>query len=70
MLFINNMKDVADKCKRYSHAVACYHMYKVCDRPLTLSSPAALQYSENNFSGANNNDVISICRKDCEDLKV
>uniref|UniRef100_A0A915DUH5 Uncharacterized protein n=1 Tax=Ditylenchus dipsaci TaxID=166011 RepID=A0A915DUH5_9BILA len=33
MLFINNMPNVADKCKNYSHAVACYHQFKVCDTP-------------------------------------
>lgn len=65
MMTINNLKNVADKCKRYSHAVACYHKFRVCDRPLTITSP---KYMDRSFSS--NNDVISICRKDCDDLTV
>ncbi|CAJ0581577.1 unnamed protein product, partial [Mesorhabditis spiculigera] len=31
MLFIANHPSVSTECKQYSQAVACYHMYKVCD---------------------------------------
>uniref|UniRef100_A0AC34FAI2 Uncharacterized protein n=2 Tax=Panagrolaimus sp. ES5 TaxID=591445 RepID=A0AC34FAI2_9BILA len=58
MMFIQHIPDLSNDCKRYSHAVACYHMYKVCDQsmPSTSSSIAS-------------NKVISLCRKDCDSLK-
>ncbi|GMR36468.1 hypothetical protein PMAYCL1PPCAC_06663 [Pristionchus mayeri] len=31
VMFINNFDRVKPECKRISHAVACFHMYKVCD---------------------------------------
>ncbi|GMT14862.1 hypothetical protein PFISCL1PPCAC_6159 [Pristionchus fissidentatus] len=31
IMFINNFDRVKPECKRISHAVACFHMYKVCD---------------------------------------
>ncbi|CAJ0958672.1 unnamed protein product, partial [Mesorhabditis belari] len=31
MLFIGQMPAVSAECKQYSQAVACYHMYKVCE---------------------------------------
>uniref|UniRef100_A0AC35FW64 Uncharacterized protein n=1 Tax=Panagrolaimus sp. PS1159 TaxID=55785 RepID=A0AC35FW64_9BILA len=59
MMFIQHIPDLSNDCKRYSHAVACYHMYKVCDQsaPSTSASIAA------------SNKVISLCRKDCDSLK-
>lgn len=55
MIFIKNMPNVSASCKHYSHAVACYHLFKVCDMSLPKS-----QFT----------DIVSICRKDCEDLQV
>ncbi|KAE9554550.1 hypothetical protein FO519_002254 [Halicephalobus sp. NKZ332] len=54
MMYIQNIPDLSLECKGYSHAVACYHMYKVCDQ----TSPST-----------SSNKVISLCRKDCESLK-
>ena len=54
IMFIQNIPDLTAECKSYSHAVACYHMYKVCDQ----TSPST-----------SSNKVISLCRKDCEGLK-
>lgn len=54
-MFIKNMPNVSALCKHYSHAVACYHLFKVCDR--------------SSFESSFNN-IISICRKDCDDLQV
>jgi hypothetical protein len=55
------MPGVSEQCRQYSHQVACYHMFKVCDP--TVSSMAALASS----SGT---DIVSLCREDCDRLKV
>lgn len=55
MLFINKMPNVSAECKNYSHAVACYHRYKVCSQSPGLSPSS---------------NVISLCRSDCDDLTV
>lgn len=60
MMFIDNSPEISADCKQYSHAVACYHMYKVCDRS-AASSPRA---------NPNHARILSICRKDCEALQV
>ncbi|VDK43539.1 unnamed protein product [Anisakis simplex] len=65
MMFINNSPDISSECKKYSHAVACYHMYKVCDK--SLLSAHQSQHSEVNLS--TQNQIISICRKDCYALQ-
>uniref|UniRef100_F1KSM7 receptor protein-tyrosine kinase n=1 Tax=Ascaris suum TaxID=6253 RepID=F1KSM7_ASCSU len=59
MMFIDNSPEISADCKQYSHAVACYHMYKVCDRS-AASSPRA---------NPNHARILSICRKDCEALQ-
>ncbi|KAI6191673.1 BMA-CAM-1, isoform c [Aphelenchoides bicaudatus] len=53
MLFINKMPNVSTECKNYSHAVACYHRYKICSQ---------------NPGQSPTNNVISLCRSDCDDL--
>ncbi|MFH4974966.1 hypothetical protein AB6A40_001675 [Gnathostoma spinigerum] len=58
MMFINNSPDISPICKRYSHAVACYHMYKICDQSTSRAN-----------SGAPTSNIISICRKDCDALQ-
>lgn len=60
MMFINNSPDISAQCKHYSHAVACYHMYKVCDR-----SAESLQRAASGMPR-----ILTICRKDCDALQV
>ncbi|CAD5214713.1 unnamed protein product [Bursaphelenchus xylophilus] len=55
MMFIHKMPDVSEQCKKYSHAVACYHRYKVCDQ------------SSSSYGAAEN--VVSLCRPDCDELQ-
>lgn len=59
-MFINNSPDISAQCKHYSHAVACYHMYKVCDKS------SGTKHLSN--SGAPH--ILTICRKDCDALQV
>ncbi|TMS35575.1 hypothetical protein L596_002951 [Steinernema carpocapsae] len=59
MMFIREMPNISEECKRFSHSVACYHKYKVCDK-----SPSSSQVVPGTSNG-----VISICRKDCDRLK-
>uniref|UniRef100_A0A7E4VYI8 receptor protein-tyrosine kinase n=1 Tax=Panagrellus redivivus TaxID=6233 RepID=A0A7E4VYI8_PANRE len=56
MMFISHIPDLSTECKKYSHAVACYHMYKVCDQTGPSTSSASKK-------------IISLCRKDCDSLK-
>lgn len=59
MMLIQNLPTLSQDCKRHSHAVACYHMYKVCDR-----SPGSYG------TVSSGSGIMSICRNDCEVLKV
>ncbi|KAI6171765.1 Receptor protein-tyrosine kinase [Aphelenchoides besseyi] len=53
MMFIHKMPNVSQECKRYSHTVACYHRYRICDQTPGLQS---------------NGGVVSMCRSDCDNL--
>ncbi|VIO93928.1 Uncharacterized protein BM_BM1888 [Brugia malayi] len=59
MMFINSSPVISAQCKHYSHAVACYHMYKICDRGPGTDYRAT--------SGMPN--ILTICRKDCDALQ-
>uniref|UniRef100_A0A1I7XZ28 Receptor protein-tyrosine kinase n=1 Tax=Steinernema glaseri TaxID=37863 RepID=A0A1I7XZ28_9BILA len=52
MMVIKGLPNISKECKTFSHSVACFHKYKVCDK-----SPSQVPGT----SG-----VISICRKDCD----
>lgn len=54
------MPGVSGQCRQYSHQLACYHMFKVCDP--SVSSIAAL-------ASPSGTDIISLCREDCDSLK-
>ncbi|KAK0395875.1 hypothetical protein QR680_001470 [Steinernema hermaphroditum] len=59
MMFIREMPNISNECKTFSHSVACFHKYKVCDK--SSSSGQGVP--------GTSNGVISICRKDCDRLK-
>uniref|UniRef100_A0A8R1U4G6 receptor protein-tyrosine kinase n=2 Tax=Onchocerca volvulus TaxID=6282 RepID=A0A8R1U4G6_ONCVO len=59
MMFINSSPVISAQCKHYSHAVACYHMYKICDRR------SGIDYRTT--SGMPH--ILTICRKDCDALQ-
>ncbi|VDK72310.1 unnamed protein product [Litomosoides sigmodontis] len=59
MMFINTSPVISAQCKHYSHAVACYHMYKICDRE-----------SETEYRTTSGMPhILTICRKDCDSLQ-
>uniref|UniRef100_A0A0R3S680 Tyrosine-protein kinase receptor n=1 Tax=Elaeophora elaphi TaxID=1147741 RepID=A0A0R3S680_9BILA len=59
MMFINSSPVISAQCKHYSHAVACYHMYKICERG------SGTDYRTT--SGMPH--ILTICRKDCDSLQ-
>lgn len=62
MMFINSSPIISAQCKHYSHAVACYHMYKICDR----ESGSGTHYR----TSSGMPQILTICRKDCDALQV
>uniref|UniRef100_A0A0N4Z361 receptor protein-tyrosine kinase n=1 Tax=Parastrongyloides trichosuri TaxID=131310 RepID=A0A0N4Z361_PARTI len=62
--FIQNMRGVKPECKQYSHAVACYHMFKVCDSS-HLSKGYRRGYTPNTQYPP---PLISLCHNDCQKL--
>lgn len=42
MMFINNSEEISAECKRYSHIVACYHMYQICDRSTNFTTTISI----------------------------
>lgn len=55
MIFVQKMPHVSEQCKRYSHQIACTHMFKVCDQQ---------------FTSMETRPIITLCKSDCEKLKV
>ncbi|CAD5210914.1 unnamed protein product [Bursaphelenchus okinawaensis] len=55
MMFIHKMPDVSEQCKKYSHAVACYHRYKVCDQSVSTYGASET--------------TVPLCRRDCDELQ-
>lgn len=51
-LHIDTMLTVTPQCKKYAHAVACFHNYQVCDRSLD-----SLELKST--------DTMRVCKKDC-----
>uniref|UniRef100_A0AC35TWX3 Receptor protein-tyrosine kinase n=1 Tax=Rhabditophanes sp. KR3021 TaxID=114890 RepID=A0AC35TWX3_9BILA len=60
--FIQNMRGVKSECKQYSHAVACYHMFKVCHQPQI--SKGGRRYG----GGQNVPNLTQLCHSDCQKL--
>ncbi|KAL3108471.1 hypothetical protein niasHT_015393 [Heterodera trifolii] len=57
LMTVRVMPGVSEQCRQYSHQVACYHMFKVCE-----SVPSSL-------SALSSVDTLSLCREDCDQLK-
>uniref|UniRef100_A0A0K0ELA5 receptor protein-tyrosine kinase n=1 Tax=Strongyloides stercoralis TaxID=6248 RepID=A0A0K0ELA5_STRER len=62
--FIQNMRGVKGECKQYSHAVACYHMFKVCDTSQVNKGYRRGYTSNTQYPPP----LISLCYNDCEKL--
>uniref|UniRef100_A0A914GWY4 receptor protein-tyrosine kinase n=1 Tax=Globodera rostochiensis TaxID=31243 RepID=A0A914GWY4_GLORO len=53
LMTVRVMPGVSEQCRRYSHQVACYHMFKVCETGLSSTTT----------------DTLLLCREDCDQLK-
>ncbi|PIO74391.1 protein tyrosine kinase [Teladorsagia circumcincta] len=54
MMFINGAPTISQQCRQISTNVACFHMYKVCDPR----------------SSVENRRVLTVCKKDCDEIQV
>jgi len=50
---------ISEQCKHYMHQTACYHMFKICEPSI---NPLG--------SLPSGSDIVSLCRDDCDNLKV